>query len=250
VALLTGGRVKIGYQAGIKLLRAGARLIVTTRFPATRRRATPCAGLSADWGNRLEIYGLDSGIRRASRPSATSSSAAATGSTSSSTTPADRAPPAEFYEHMMGASGRPLHGMPEPARSCSAAGIHPRGLRAPPAEHRRAVHPPSCRSAALEEERDRGDLFPQDGSTRTCSRWTCERNSWRMLMADVPSVDCSRDAAGHAVAPFILNARLKPLMPDAGAEKHIVNVSGSRASLPEFKTTRHPHTNMAKGRST
>src|SRR5579862_4977870 len=33
VALLTGGRVKIGYQAGIKLLRAGADLIVTTRFP-------------------------------------------------------------------------------------------------------------------------------------------------------------------------------------------------------------------------
>ena len=33
VALLTGGRVKIGYQAGIKLLRAGAHLFVTTRFP-------------------------------------------------------------------------------------------------------------------------------------------------------------------------------------------------------------------------
>ncbi|HEY4954057.1 MAG TPA: oxidoreductase, partial [Gemmatimonadaceae bacterium] len=33
VALLTGGRVKIGFQAGIKLLRAGAHLIVTTRFP-------------------------------------------------------------------------------------------------------------------------------------------------------------------------------------------------------------------------
>ena len=33
VALLTGGRVKIGYQAGIKLLRAGVQLIVTTRFP-------------------------------------------------------------------------------------------------------------------------------------------------------------------------------------------------------------------------
>src|SRR5690606_3800706 len=33
VALLTGGRVKIGYQAGIKLLRCGAELIVTTRFP-------------------------------------------------------------------------------------------------------------------------------------------------------------------------------------------------------------------------
>jgi hypothetical protein len=33
VALLTGGRVKIGYQTGLKLLRAGAHLIVTTRFP-------------------------------------------------------------------------------------------------------------------------------------------------------------------------------------------------------------------------
>ena len=30
VALLTGGRVKIGYQAGLKLLRSGAHLIVTT----------------------------------------------------------------------------------------------------------------------------------------------------------------------------------------------------------------------------
>ena len=34
VALLTGGRVKIGYQAGLKLLRCGARLIVTTPLPA------------------------------------------------------------------------------------------------------------------------------------------------------------------------------------------------------------------------
>ena len=44
VALLTGGRVKIGYQAGIKLLRAGAQLIVCTRFPrdsAVRYAAEP-----------------------------------------------------------------------------------------------------------------------------------------------------------------------------------------------------------------
>ena len=33
VALLTGGRVKIGYQAGLKLLRCGAQLIVTTQVP-------------------------------------------------------------------------------------------------------------------------------------------------------------------------------------------------------------------------
>ena len=32
-ALVTGARVKIGYQAALKLLRAGAHVIVTTRFP-------------------------------------------------------------------------------------------------------------------------------------------------------------------------------------------------------------------------
>src|SRR5829696_8283414 len=59
VALLTGGRVKIGYQAGIKLLRAGAAVIVTTRFP---RDAAARYGAEADfeeWGDRLEIFGLD-----------------------------------------------------------------------------------------------------------------------------------------------------------------------------------------------
>lgn len=59
VALLTGGRVKIGYQAGIKLLRCGAHLIVTTRFPrdsAVRYAAEPDF---QEWGHRLEIFGLD-----------------------------------------------------------------------------------------------------------------------------------------------------------------------------------------------
>ena len=59
VALLTGGRVKIGYQAGLKLLRAGAQLIVTTRFPrdsAARYSQEPDFG---EWGHRLEIFGLD-----------------------------------------------------------------------------------------------------------------------------------------------------------------------------------------------
>ncbi len=59
VALLTGGRVKIGYQAGIKLLRCGATLIVSTRFPrdaASRYAAEPDF---TQWGDRLEIYGLD-----------------------------------------------------------------------------------------------------------------------------------------------------------------------------------------------
>ena len=33
VALLTGGRVRIGYQIALRLLRAGAECHVTSRFP-------------------------------------------------------------------------------------------------------------------------------------------------------------------------------------------------------------------------
>ena len=59
VALLTGGRVKIGYQAGLKLLRCGAQLIVTTRFPRDSAARYASEPDFADWGDRLEIFGLD-----------------------------------------------------------------------------------------------------------------------------------------------------------------------------------------------
>ncbi|MGH7990595.1 MAG: SDR family oxidoreductase, partial [Limisphaerales bacterium] len=52
----------------------------------------------------------------------------------------------------------------------------------------------------------------------------------------------------NAVAPFLLNARLKPLMlRTPSRDKHIVNVSAVEGQFyRKFKTTRHPHTNMAK----
>ncbi|MFI5235883.1 MAG: SDR family NAD(P)-dependent oxidoreductase, partial [Gemmatimonadales bacterium] len=59
VALLTGGRVKIGYQAGLKLLRSGATLIVTTRFPRDSAARYARELDFAEWGDRLEIFGLD-----------------------------------------------------------------------------------------------------------------------------------------------------------------------------------------------
>ena len=59
VALLTGGRVKIGYQAGLKLLRSGAQLVVTTRFPRDSAQRYGREPDFAEWGHRLQIVGLD-----------------------------------------------------------------------------------------------------------------------------------------------------------------------------------------------
>jgi 3-oxoacyl-ACP reductase-like protein len=59
VALVTGGRVKIGYQAALKLLRSGAHVIVTTRFPRDSAQRYAREADFADWGHRLEIFALD-----------------------------------------------------------------------------------------------------------------------------------------------------------------------------------------------
>ncbi|HEX7569704.1 MAG TPA: SDR family NAD(P)-dependent oxidoreductase, partial [Verrucomicrobiae bacterium] len=122
VALLTGGRVKIGYQAGIKLLRAGAQLIVCTRFPrdsALRYAAEPDF---KDWGHRLEIFGLD--LRHTPSVEAFCKHLLATRSRLdfiiNNACQTVRRPP-DFYEHMMELETGALEKMPAAARQLLGA---------------------------------------------------------------------------------------------------------------------------------
>src|SRR6476660_7423408 len=117
VALLTGGRVKIGYQAGIKLLRAGAHLIVTTRFPrdsAARYSREPDFD---QWKDRLEIFGLD--LRHTPSVEAFCKEMLDTRDRLdfivNNACQTVRRPPA-FYEHMMESETASVHALPEPAR--------------------------------------------------------------------------------------------------------------------------------------
>jgi NAD(P)-dependent dehydrogenase (short-subunit alcohol dehydrogenase family) len=59
VAIITGARLKIGYQAALLMLRAGARVIVTTRFPQDAAMRFVREPEFAEWGHRLQVYGLD-----------------------------------------------------------------------------------------------------------------------------------------------------------------------------------------------
>jgi NAD(P)-dependent dehydrogenase (short-subunit alcohol dehydrogenase family) len=74
------------------------------------------------------------------------------------------------------------------------------------------------------------------------------QNSWRLGLADVGTVELLEVQLVNAIAPFVLNARLKPLMlRQPSADKHIVNVSAMEGQFyRRFKTDKHPHTNMAK----
>jgi NAD(P)-dependent dehydrogenase (short-subunit alcohol dehydrogenase family) len=265
VALLTGGRVKIGYQAGLKLLRAGAELIVTTRFPrdsAARYAEEPDF---AEWGHRLQVYGLD--LRHTPSVEAFCQELVATRPRLdfiiNNACQTVRRPP-DFYAHMMDGETAALHDMPEHVRKLVG---HYEGLRGsnilPEAgatsgtlAGRGANIPGLTRAAELsqlpllpEELLAQSHLFPEGRLDQDLQQIDLrERNSWRLLMAEVPSVELLEVQLVNAIAPFIINARLKPLMlrtPER--DKHIVNVSAMEGQFyRSFKTTRHPHTNMAK----
>jgi len=264
VALLTGGRVKIGYQAGLKLLRAGAHLIVTTRFP--RDSAMRYAGEPdfEAWGHRLEIFGLD--LRHTPSVEAFCHRLVETRERLdfiiNNACQTVRRPPS-FYRHMMA----------EELASASELPAHARGLlgeyegwRGPhllteggglgAMEARTSVTPGLTHAAALsqvallpDEHESQDHLFPAGRLDQDLQQVDLRgRNSWRLLLAEVPSVELMEVQLVNAIAPFLINARLKPLMlrtPER--DKHIVNVSAVEGQFyRRMKTTRHPHTNMAK----
>ena len=59
VAVITGARLKIGYQAALLMLRAGARVIVTTRFPQDAAARYAREADFEQWKDRVQIHGLD-----------------------------------------------------------------------------------------------------------------------------------------------------------------------------------------------
>ena len=268
VALLTGGRVKIGYQAGLKLLRSGAHLIVTTRFPRDSAARYALEPDFPNWADRLEIFGLD--LRHTPSVEAFCHHLDATRERLdfiiNNACQTVRRPP-DFYRHMMEAETASLTHLPEAARhllgDCERLrGPHllpETGAPAPQStlvtNHRAPftglIHAAQLSQVVLlpEERRAQAGLFPDGVLDQDLQQVDLrERNSWRLLLAEVSSVELLEVQLVNAIAPFIINARLKPmLLRTPGLEKHIVNVSAMEGQFyRNFKTTRHPHTNMAK----
>jgi NAD(P)-dependent dehydrogenase (short-subunit alcohol dehydrogenase family) len=247
VALLTGGRVKIGYQTGLKLLRCGAALIVTTRFPrdsAARYAQEPDFN---EWGHRLEIFGLD--LRHTPSVEAFCHEILTTRSRLdfivNNACQTVRRPP-EFYRHMMEGERAALREAPESVQRL----LGPSTSVLQRTEAQKIDSAELSQLALLPEEfTPQADLFPAGLLDQDLQQIDLRgRNSWRLLMAEVSSVELLEVHLINAVAPFLINARLKPLMlKTPERDKHIVNVSAVEGQFyRNWKTTRHPHTNMAK----
>ena len=264
-ALVTGGRVKIGYQAVLKLLRAGATVIVTTRFPRDGAARFLAEEDSAHWSDRLQLHGID--LRHTPSVEALATHLCATlprlDFILNNACQTVRRPPG-FYAHLMEAERQLIDALPKAARAMLAAYEELRNRDA--IEERKPVLAlPNqvdeslagiCRAAELSQipmvagdTASGPEVFPKGQYDEDLQQVDLRTvNSWRLRLAEVPTVELLEVQLVNAIAPFILNARLKPLMVRVPTQdKHIVNVSAMEGVFYRaHKTDKHPHTNMAK----
>jgi hypothetical protein len=212
-ALVTGARVKIGYNAAIMLLRAGARVIVTTRFPRDAAERFSREPDFADFSARLVVHGLD--LRHTPSVELFAKHLLETESRldfiiHNACQTVRR--PAGFYTHLVEHEREDLATLPAPIRDV-LTGHH--ALREGALVHdgrdplKIADAPALSQLALLDEDHLRGGaVFPEGELDKDLQQVDLrDRNSWRMKLADVPTIELLEVQLVNAIAPFVLNAR-------------------------------------------
>lgn len=269
IAIITGSRLKIGYHITLMLLRGGATVIATTRFPVDSALRFAKEEDFMDWGHRLKIHGLD--LRhipsveifcnfieqKYERLDILINNAAQTVRR-----------PAGFYSHLMENEGLALSALPQKAQellldhiNCldelkmltSAASSNENmpvtwhgpepgiGLRA---SAQLSQIPYSFDNALVANE-----VFPEGELDADLQQVDLRKtNSWRLRLGQIETTEMIEVQLVNSVAPFVLCNRLSEVMKkDNTGKKHIINVSAMEGKFHRFfKEDRHPHTNMAK----
>ena len=269
IAIITGSRLKIGYHITLMLLRGGATVIATTRFPVDSALRFAKEEDFMDWGHRLKIHGLD--LRhipsveifcnfieqKYERLDILINNAAQTVRR-----------PAGFYSHLMENEGLALSALPQKAQellmdhiNCldelkmltTAASSNENmpvtwhgpepgiGLRA---SAQLSQIPYSFDNALVANE-----VFPEGELDADLQQVDLRKtNSWRLRLGQIETTEMIEVQLVNSVAPFVLCNRLSEVMKkDNTGQKHIINVSAMEGKFHRFfKEDRHPHTNMAK----
>lgn len=270
VALITGSRLKIGYQATLMMLRAGARVIATTRFPVDSATRYAAEDDFAEWGDRLQIYGLD--LRHTpsveifaryieqtyDRLDLLINNAAQTVRR-----------PSGFYAHLMENENKPLHKLPPTAQallgkyedcktqlallsgnsSSSNKNLPVAWNVQSPAIGLRASAQLSQIPYSYDNSLNPEEIFPEGKLDADLQQVDLRRtNSWRLRLGEIPIPEMLELQLINSIAPFVLCNHLVSMMRrDFTGQKHIVNVSAMEGKFHRFKKAdRHPHTNMAK----
>ncbi len=270
VALVTGSRLKIGYHITLMMLRAGATVIATTRFPVDSASRYAKEADFETWGHRLKIHGLD--LRHIpsvelfcnyieqqyDRLDVLINNAAQTVRR-----------PAGFYQHLLAkeeAAFSELSSLEKNLLSDHEACLQE--LRAtrpmlaspdknlPVSWHGKQVGIGLSASAKLSQiaysidhSLSAEEVFPTGKMDADLQQVDLRKtNSWRLKLGEIHTNEMLEVQLVNSVAPFVLCNRLVHLMKkDDTGMKHIINVSAMEGKFHKYhKESRHPHTNMAK----
>lgn len=267
VALITGSRLKIGYHATLMMLKSGATVIATTRFPIDSALRYSKEPDYSEWKDRLKIYGLD--LRHTpsvelfarhventyERLDILINNAAQTVRR-----------PSGFYTHLMENESKLLSELPEDVApllkdhlQCikELEAFHEENTKNLPISwHAKAPGIGIRASAGLSQipysfdnSLEAKEVFPEgklDADLQQVDLRTV--NSWRLNLGEVPVPEMLEVQLVNSIAPFVLCNRLVGMMRrDYTGKKHIVNVTAMEGKFHRFKKeSRHPHTNMAK----
>ena len=269
VAFVTGSRLKIGYHITLMMLRAGATVIATTRFPVDSALRFAKEEDYAQWGHRLKIHGLD--LRhipsveifcnfieqKYDRLDVLINNAAQTVRR-----------PAGFYQHLMPNENREMGELPTLAQKLLAD--HDACLQElktlgqsfgenknlPVSWHGKQLGIGLSASAKLSQipysidnSLTAEEVFPEGKLDADLQQVDLRKtNSWRLKLGEINTTEMLEVQLVNSVAPFVLCNRLVNLMKKENTGmKHIINVSAMEGKFHRFhKEDRHPHTNMAK----
>ncbi|CAM3965611.1 SDR family NAD(P)-dependent oxidoreductase [Kibdelosporangium persicum] len=220
-AFVTGGRVKIGFHVVRMLVRDGAEVVVTTRFPADAARRFAADPVTAQALDRLHIVGIDlrdprqvvgltEKLRADGRPvDILINNAAQTVKR-----------PAWSYAQLVQAESQDV----------------PLGIDAAPGFDRTLPEPNAL--AVVLGDVDASGLMVDPSPV----------NSWTAKVGEIGPAEMLEVQLINAVAPYLLTDGLMPLLrASRSARRYVVNVSAVEGWFAaKYKSGAHPHTNMAK----
>jgi len=272
VAVITGSRLKIGYHITLMLLRSGATVVATTRFPADSAIRFSKEDDYKLWSDHLHIHGLD--LRhipsveifcnyieqKYDRLDILINNAAQTVRR-----------PSGFYFHLMKNEKLPIDQLPILAqnllkdhKSCleelsnlsigvsktNKNNVLPVTWHGPePGIGLRNSAELSQIPYSFDNSLQTAEVFPEGELDADLQQVDLrETNSWRLKLGEIETTEMVEVQLVNAVAPFVLCNRLSNLMmKENTGKKHIVNVTAMEGKFHRFKKIdRHPHTNMAK----
>lgn len=247
IALVTGGRIKIGYQMVLRLLRDGARVILTSRFPYNSAYRYSQEPDFEEWCNRLQIHGLDlrniPGVETFIQDLLHTESGIDIIINNAAQTIKR---PLAFYQDLLKQEDRAAQRLSKNAEALilsdrnRAKGELPQNLNI--LRESQSNYPDNLPDTIskyfplyqLDPDGQQLDLRPT--------------NSWLLKLDEVKTIELLEVQLVNAIAPFIINSKLKPLlMSSPFSRRFIINVSAMEGQFNrDSKTPYHPHTNMAK----